>query len=132
MNSSFFFLRVLRVKLFSRPPPSMLTPARFMPHTPLARGPFVRWTVLQLLLLSCILVVMAMPSSTLRAGVPLSADPNPVEALARIPGVAKALDVIDRSLGWIADQQTQLTEIPAPTFQEEKRAAAVRKILAAN
>jgi acetylornithine deacetylase/succinyl-diaminopimelate desuccinylase-like protein len=75
---------------------------------------------------------MAMPSSTLRAGVVKVEDANPVEALARAPRVAKALEAIDRSLGWVTDQQIQLTEIPAPTFQEEKRGAAVRKILAAN
>ncbi len=92
----------------------------------------MRPTVLQLLLLSCILVAMAMPSSTLRAGVVKVEDANPVEALARAPRVAKALEAIDRSLGWVTDQQIQLTEIPAPTFQEEKRGAAVRKILAAN
>jgi acetylornithine deacetylase/succinyl-diaminopimelate desuccinylase-like protein len=73
---------------------------------------------------------MAMPLTTLRAGLLKSADPNPVEALARKPRVAKALETIDRSLGWITDQQTQLTEIPAPTFQEAARANAVRKILA--
>lgn len=92
----------------------------------------MRRTVLQLLLVSCILVPMAMPLSTLRAGVQKSADPNPAEALARHPRVAKALEVIDRSLGWITDQQTQLTEIAAPTFQEEARAAAVRKLFAAH
>jgi acetylornithine deacetylase/succinyl-diaminopimelate desuccinylase-like protein len=75
---------------------------------------------------------MAMPSTTLRAGLQKSADPNPAEALARNPRVAKALESIDRSLGWITDQQTQLTEIPAPTFQEEKRAAAVRTLLASS
>jgi tripeptide aminopeptidase len=92
----------------------------------------VRRTLLQLLLLSCILVPMAMPLSTLRAGLLKPADPNPAESLARIPRVAKALESIDRSLGWITDQQTQLTQIPAPTFQEEARAAAVRTILAAS
>ena len=75
---------------------------------------------------------MAMPLSTLRAGVQKSVDANPAEVLSRIPRVAKALEILDRSLGWITEQQTQLTEIPAPTFEEEARAAAVRKILAAN
>ena len=77
-------------------------------------------------------MVMAMPLSSLRAGVLAVADANPAEALARHPRVAKALENLDRSLGWITEQQTQLTEIPAPTFQEHARAAAVQKIFSAN
>jgi acetylornithine deacetylase/succinyl-diaminopimelate desuccinylase-like protein len=75
---------------------------------------------------------MAVPLSSLRVGALTVAEPNPAEILARNPRVAKALENLDRSLGWTTDQQTQLTEIPAPTFQEQARAAAVQRILSAN
>jgi tripeptide aminopeptidase len=52
-------------------------------------------------------------------------------ALADQPEVRVALDWLDKNLDWITDQQVRLTEIPAPSFQEEKRAEAVRALLAA-
>ena len=42
-----------------------------------------------------------------------------------------ALDWFAKNLKWINEQQTTLTEIPAPSFQEEKRSAAVKALLAA-
>jgi tripeptide aminopeptidase len=47
------------------------------------------------------------------------------------PRMRVALDWFGKNLDWITDQQIQLTEIPAPSFQEEKRAEAVRALLAA-
>ena len=52
-------------------------------------------------------------------------------ALADQPEVHVALDWLDKNLDWVTDQQVRLTEIPAPSFQEEKRAEAVRALLAA-
>jgi tripeptide aminopeptidase len=52
-------------------------------------------------------------------------------ALADQPEVRVALDWLDKNLDWITDQQIRLTEIPAPSFQEEKRAEAVRALLTA-
>jgi len=43
--------------------------------------------------------------------------------------VRAALDWFSHNLSWVNDTQVRLTEIPAPPFQEEARAAAVREIL---
>jgi acetylornithine deacetylase/succinyl-diaminopimelate desuccinylase-like protein len=40
------------------------------------------------------------------------------------------MEWFEKNLQWIDDQQIRLTEIPAPSFQEEKRAAAVKALLA--
>ncbi len=47
------------------------------------------------------------------------------------PQVRDALDWLDRNLDWTTAQQIRLTEIPAPSFHEEKRAQAVKEILSA-
>jgi tripeptide aminopeptidase len=47
------------------------------------------------------------------------------------PQVREALDWLDHNLDWTTAQQIRLTEIPAPSFQEEKRAHAVKEILSA-
>lgn len=52
-------------------------------------------------------------------------------SLADQPRVRAALDWFSKNLDWINDQQIKLTEIPAPSFQEEKRAAAVKALLEA-
>jgi acetylornithine deacetylase/succinyl-diaminopimelate desuccinylase-like protein len=44
--------------------------------------------------------------------------------------VRAALAWLTSNLSWINDQQVRLTEIPAPSFQEGDRAAAVKKLLA--
>jgi tripeptide aminopeptidase len=44
--------------------------------------------------------------------------------------VRAALDWLDRNLPWINDTQARITEIPAPPFQEEARAATVGEVLA--
>jgi tripeptide aminopeptidase len=44
--------------------------------------------------------------------------------------VRTALDWFGRNLSWVNDTQARLTEIPAPPFQEEARAAAVKDFLA--
>ncbi|HTP68413.1 MAG TPA: M20/M25/M40 family metallo-hydrolase [Dongiaceae bacterium] len=41
-----------------------------------------------------------------------------------------ALNWFDENVGWVTDLQIRLTEIPAPSFQEEKRADAVAVLLA--
>src|SRR5258706_14320166 len=52
-------------------------------------------------------------------------------AVAEQPQVRAAMDWFAKNLKWINDLQSALTEIPAPSFQEEKRAAAVRAAFAA-
>jgi tripeptide aminopeptidase len=44
--------------------------------------------------------------------------------------VREALNWFGNNLDWINEQQIRLTEIPAPSFQEEKRAAAVKALFA--
>ena len=44
--------------------------------------------------------------------------------------VRAAMSWLTSNLSWINDQQARLTEIPAPSFQEGDRAAAVKKLLA--
>jgi tripeptide aminopeptidase len=51
-------------------------------------------------------------------------------ALADLPQVRAALDWFPKNVNWINEEQSRLTEIPAPSFQEEKRAAAVKTLLA--
>ena len=43
--------------------------------------------------------------------------------------VRAALEWFTPNISWINDQQARLTEIPAPPFQEEQRAAAVKELL---
>jgi tripeptide aminopeptidase len=45
------------------------------------------------------------------------------------PQVRAALDWLGHNLSWINDTQARLTEIPAPPFEEEARAAAVSELL---
>jgi len=45
--------------------------------------------------------------------------------------VRTALEWFAANRAWIDEQQIRLTEIPAPSFEEEKRAAAVKDLLAA-
>jgi acetylornithine deacetylase/succinyl-diaminopimelate desuccinylase-like protein len=46
--------------------------------------------------------------------------------------VRSALAWFARNLAWINEQQSRLTEIPAPPFQEAQRAAAVKLLLASS
>lgn len=56
------------------------------------------------------------------------AESVPVSTIARTPAVMRALAWLDANSGWITEQQLRLTEIPAPSFQEAKRAEALAKI----
>ncbi len=59
---------------------------------------------------------------------------RPADSRAQLPDnsqVRAALDWFSRNLTWINDQQSRLTEIPAPPFHEAQRAAAVKALLAA-
>jgi tripeptide aminopeptidase len=52
-----------------------------------------------------------------------------VTPLAEAPPVRLAMDWFAGNRSWIDEQQIALTEIPAPPFQEGKRAAAVKDLL---
>jgi len=49
--------------------------------------------------------------------------------LAENARVRAAIEWLDHNLSWINDTQARLTEIPAPPFQEEARAAALGEVL---
>lgn len=55
---------------------------------------------------------------------------TPASRLAENAQVRAALDWFGHNLSWINDEQVRLTEIPAPPYQEERRAAAVKELLA--
>jgi acetylornithine deacetylase/succinyl-diaminopimelate desuccinylase-like protein len=61
---------------------------------------------------------------------PHSARPFTSFSLADQEQVRTALGWLTKNLQWVNDEQVRLTEIPAPSFQEEKRAAAVKALLA--
>jgi len=73
-----------------------------------------------------ILLVMPIRSALSQAARPLTSF-----SLAEQPQVRVALDWFAKNLKWINEQQAALTEIPAPSFQEEKRSAAVKALLVA-
>lgn len=79
------------------------------------------------LALCVILLVMPIRSPVLANG-PRSSDSS---SLADQAQVRVALNWFAKNLKWIDDEQVKLTEIPAPSFQEEKRAEAVKGILVA-
>ena len=56
----------------------------------------------------------------------------PATQLAENPQVRAAMAWFAPNLRWINDQQARLTEIPAPSFQEGQRAAAVKAFLSAS
>jgi tripeptide aminopeptidase len=71
-------------------------------------------------------ILFAMP---IRSSVVPIAKTGRANSLADQPQVREALGWLDHNLDWVTAQQVRLTEIPAPSFQEEKRAEAVKEIL---
>jgi tripeptide aminopeptidase len=91
----------------------------------LIRKPFGKTTVKPALV--CV-ILLAMP---VRSAVPSHPHRQALAApLADDPQVRAALDWFERNISWVNDQQARLTEVPAPPFQEGKRAAAVNALLA--
>ena len=74
-----------------------------------------------------ILFVMPLRSTLL----PQATRQDNINGLAENARVQVALDWFQKNLTWIDEQQIHLTEIPAPSFQEERRAAAVTELLTA-
>jgi tripeptide aminopeptidase len=75
-------------------------------------------------------ILLSMPVRP--ASVPHSSRPAPSTQFADHPEIRSALAWFARNLGWINEQQSRLTEIPAPPFQEAQRAAAVKLLLASS
>lgn len=74
-----------------------------------------------------ILVAMPIRSSV----VPHALQSPRSNSLADQPQVRVALDWLEKNLDWVTEEQVHLTEIPAPSFHEGKRAEAVKSFLAA-
>jgi tripeptide aminopeptidase len=72
-------------------------------------------------------ILVAMPlRSTAAPTVPKASHSSSIADHAQ---VRSALNWLDENVDWVTDLQVRLTEIPAPSFQEEKRAAAVAALL---
>ena len=72
-------------------------------------------------------ILLSMPVRS--ASVPYNSRPAPSTQFADNSEVRAALAWFARNLAWINEQQSRLTEIPAPPFQEAQRAAAVKLLL---
>ena len=96
----------------------------FAPET-LSTSPRQFFLPVKRILVCAILFVMPIRSSV----VPISSRTGRANSLADQPQVREALVWLDHNLDWVTAQQVRLTEIPAPSFQEEKRAEAVKEIL---
>jgi acetylornithine deacetylase/succinyl-diaminopimelate desuccinylase-like protein len=57
---------------------------------------------------------------------------DPLARLAEDPRCARGLVWIDKNSSWVTDQQIRLTEIPAPEFDEARRAEALKELFAAS
>ena len=75
-------------------------------------------------------ILLSMPVRP--ASVPHSSRLAPSTQFADHPEIRAALAWFARNLAWINEQQSRLTEIPAPPFQEAQRAAAVKLLLASS
>jgi len=78
-------------------------------------------------------ILLAMPVRP--ASVPHNSRPSPSTQYPQFADnseVRAALAWFARNLAWINEQQSRLTEIPAPSFQEGQRAAAVKLLLASS
>jgi len=75
-------------------------------------------------------ILLSMPVRP--ASVPHSSRLAPSTQFADHPEIRAALAWFARNLVWINEQQSHLTEIPAPPFQEAQRAAAVKLLLASS
>ncbi len=88
---------------------------------------FLSFVTVKRFAVCAILLTMPIRSSA----VPSTARAIRSTSLADQAQVRDALDWLDHNLDWATAQQIRLTEIPAPSFQEEKRAQAVKEILSA-
>jgi tripeptide aminopeptidase len=57
---------------------------------------------------------------------------DPLARLAEDPRCARALAWFDNNSAWVTDRQIRLTEIPAPEFEEGRRAEALKELFVAS
>jgi tripeptide aminopeptidase len=74
--------------------------------------------------ISCIFLLMVTLSAR--------ATDDSIEKLAVTPDCARGLDWISKNTDWVTEQQVQLTEIPAPEFNEARRGEFLKKLFEAN
>ncbi len=74
-------------------------------------------------------ILFAMPFRS--TALPQATRPSNPGMLLEDPRVQVAMEWFRGNLDWIDEQQIRITEIPAPSFEESKRAEAVRVLLAA-
>jgi tripeptide aminopeptidase len=79
--------------------------------------------------LVCVIMLVPMPGRSSVANP--SVRSAPAGQLAENPQVRSAMAWLAGNVNWINDQQIRLTQIPAPSFQEGERAAAIKPLLAA-
>ena len=80
------------------------------------------------LLFSVILLAMPVRSSVANPGL----RPTTSGQLSENTQVRAAMDWLAHNVSWITEQQARLTEIPAPSFKEGQRGAAVKALLSAS
>jgi tripeptide aminopeptidase len=73
--------------------------------------------------ISCIFLLMVTLSAR--------ATDDSIEKLAVTPDCARGLDWIAKNSAWVTEQQIQLTEIPAPEFNEARRGEFLKKLFEA-
>lgn len=84
-------------------------------------------------------ILFAMPKQSPVTATPPKGTPRasalregtPVNELVADPRVKTALDWLAKNSAWVTDQQTRITEIPAPPFKEAGRGAYLKNALAA-
>ena len=72
-------------------------------------------------------ILSAMPLRS--TAVPTSPKISRASSITDLAQVRSALDWLDQNVDWVTNLQVRLTEIPAPSFQEEKRAEVVAALL---
>jgi len=93
------------------------------------RSPLPRLSFVAVKRVAICAILFAMPIRS--SVIPRATRPARSTSLEDQPQIRIALDWLEKNLAWTTDQQIRLTEIPAPSFQEEKRAGAVKQLLAA-
>jgi len=81
--------------------------------------------------LCCILALMAPLSARVPLRTPAPAGKPGEQDLTSDPGVQRALALLKDSVDATTQEQIRITEIPAPSFHEEQRAAYLKKLLTA-
>jgi len=79
-------------------------------------------------LLVCVIMLVLMPGRSSVANP--SVRSAPAGQLAENAQVRAAMNWLGSNVNWINEQQIHLTEIPAPSFQEGERAAAIKPLFA--